>query len=69
MQKNYHFFSYHFGLVSTPSYSLLLMYSSVRWKCLRGDSRLDVFSLVLRFEWISSIRPLMYFVVTYRAFS
>jgi len=52
------------GLTSTPSYSLASIYCSVLSKCFRGLSRPLTFSVVLRLLWISSIRPLMYFVVT-----
>ncbi len=37
----------------------------MRWKCRRGLSSEAALSLVCRFEWISSIRPLRYFVVTW----
>jgi hypothetical protein len=53
-----------FGLTSTPSYSLASIYCSVLSKCFRGLSSPLTFSVVLRLLWISSIRPLMYLVVT-----
>jgi hypothetical protein len=36
----------------------------VRWKCFLGFSSDDAFSFDCRFEWMSSMRPLRYFVVT-----
>lgn len=57
-------FVIYFGRVSTPSYSLLAIYSSVRWKCFLGFSSADAFSVVLRLLWINSMRPFRYFVVT-----
>lgn len=53
-----------FACVTTPSYSLLAICSSVRWKCRFGASMAGVDSVVLALEWMSSMRPLMYFVVT-----
>lgn len=53
-----------FGLTSTPSYSLASMYCSVLSKCFLGLSSPLTFSVVLRLLWISSIKPLMYLVVT-----
>lgn len=52
--------------VTTPSYSRDLMYSSVRSKWRLGPSRLGLgsSSLVWRLEWMSSISPLRYLVVT-----
>jgi hypothetical protein len=52
--------------VTTPSYSLFLMYSNVRKKCRFGFSRAAGLPswLVERFEWMSSISPFKYFVVT-----
>jgi hypothetical protein len=41
------------------------MYSRVRWKCLLGWSMVADSWLVWRLEWMSSMRPLRYFVVTY----
>jgi hypothetical protein len=57
---------YCLASVTTPSYSLDLIYSSVLRKCFFGFSRLAEFGSppVCRFEWMSSIRPLRYFVVT-----
>ena len=55
----------YYASVTTPSYSLLRMYSRVLRKWFFGASRLeDWVSLVWRLEWMSSIRPLRYFVVT-----
>jgi hypothetical protein len=53
-----------FGLTSTPSYSLASIYCSVLSKCFLGLSSPLTFSVVLRLLWISSIKPLMYLVVT-----
>lgn len=55
----------YFGVRTTPSYSLLLMISSVWKKCFLLFS-IDAEScwLPARFEWISSISPFRYFVVT-----
>jgi hypothetical protein len=60
---------YDLGSVTTPSYSLDLIYSSVRRKCFLGFSRLAAFGSwpVCKFEWMSSIRPFRYFVVTYKS--
>ena len=51
--------------MTTPSYSLDEMYAIVRSKCFFGLSSDGCASLEFRFEWMSSIRPLRYFVVTF----
>lgn len=55
----------HFAaVITTPSYSLEAMYSRVRSKCLLGPSIVAASWLVWRLEWMSSMRPLMYLIVT-----
>jgi hypothetical protein len=65
--------SHGLASVITPSYSLDLIYSSVRSKCRLGFSKDELvlgsvgllpLLLVCRFEWISSIKPFRYLVVT-----
>lgn len=49
-----------------PSYCLLRMLSRVRWKCfLLASMEADSCWFPLRLEWMSSMRPLMYLVVTW----
>jgi hypothetical protein len=56
---------FHFAaVVTTPSYSLDAMYSNVRWKCRLGWSMVADSWFVWRLEWMSSMRPFRYFVVT-----
>ena len=59
--------STYLASVTTPSYSLLLIYANVLKKCLLGFSKLAGLAsvlVVLRLEWMSSISPFRYFVVT-----
>jgi hypothetical protein len=55
----------YFGMRTIPSYSLLLISSNVCWKWrLLLSTEADSSWLPARFEWISSMRPLRYLVVT-----
>ena len=55
---------HHFAVVTTPSYSLSLIYASVRSKWRFGFSKVADSWLLWIFEWMSSIRPFRYLVVT-----
>lgn len=60
-----HFHYYVAAAVTTPSYSRDAIYSSVRWKCRFGISIVADSWFDCRFEWMSSMRPLRYLIVTY----
>ena len=59
-----HPISYFAADVTTPSKSLDVIYSIVFWKWRLGMSIVADSWFVWRFEWISSMRPFRYFVVT-----
>ncbi len=58
---------YHLGVSTTPSYTLLRIISSVCRKCfLLASIGVESCWVPAKLEWISSINPLRYFVVTCR---
>ena len=58
----------HFGVSTMPSYSLLRMISSVCKKCFRlASTEAESCWLPARLEWMSSMRPLRYLVVTWKS--
>lgn len=57
----------YLGVSTMPSYSLLLIISKVCIKCFRlASTEAESCWLPARLECISSMRPLRYFVVTYK---
>lgn len=56
----------YWGFSTIPSYCRLAMFSRVWLKCFLMFSSPAVSWFTPRFEWMSSISPLMYFVVTWQ---